>query len=66
VLADQYAERAGADVTGLHWYLAFGAFKLAVVLEGVRQRESAHPTSGQGSVAPLIPLLLARANRLCA
>jgi aminoglycoside phosphotransferase (APT) family kinase protein len=66
VLSDRYADRAGADLTELDWYLAFGAFKLAVVLEGVRQRERAHPVPGQGSVAPLIPLLLDRARRLVA
>ncbi len=62
-LADRYAEQTGADVSDLEWYIAFGAFKLAVVLEGVRQRESRHPVPGHRSVAGLIPVLLDRASQ---
>lgn len=62
-LAAHYAERTGADLSDLDWYVAFGAFKLAVVLEGVRLRESQHPVPGYRSVAGLIPVLLDRARQ---
>ena len=63
-LAGRYAEQTAADLSELQWYIAFGAFKLAVVLEGVRQRETEHPVPGHRSVAGLIPVLLDRASRL--
>ncbi len=62
VLARRYAARTGADLTALDWYVAFGAFKLAVVLTGVHRREAEHPGPQQRSVAPLIPLLVERAR----
>jgi aminoglycoside phosphotransferase (APT) family kinase protein len=62
-MARRYAERMGADVTDLDWYVALGGFKLAVVLEGVRQRESRHPVPGHRSVAGLIPVLAEHARR---
>ena len=62
-LARRYAARTGADLSDLAWYAALGAFKLAVVLEGVRQRESEHPAPGQRPVGALIPLLVERADQ---
>lgn len=32
---DRYAERAGADPTHIDWYLVFGAWKLAVILQQI-------------------------------
>jgi aminoglycoside phosphotransferase (APT) family kinase protein len=32
---DRYAQRAGADPTRLDWYLVFGAWKLAVILQQI-------------------------------
>jgi aminoglycoside phosphotransferase (APT) family kinase protein len=61
-LAQRYASRTGADLGALDWYVAFGAFKLAVVLEGVRQREAEHPVQQQASLDGLIPLLVDRAG----
>ena len=59
-LVRRYAERTGADVTGLGWYVALGFFKLAVVLEGIHYRWQAGQTVGAGferigsAVAPLV------------
>ncbi|GGQ40818.1 phosphotransferase family protein [Couchioplanes azureus] len=59
-IADHYAERSGRDVSDLHWYVAFAAFKLAVILEGVHYRYVQGKTVGEGfdtvgaMVAPLV------------
>lgn len=37
----RYAERTGQDVSELAWYVAFGFFKLAVVIAGIAARERA-------------------------
>ena len=44
----RYAERSGRDVSDLHWYVAFAAFKLAVILEGVHYRYVQGQTVGEG------------------
>jgi aminoglycoside phosphotransferase (APT) family kinase protein len=43
-----YAKRSGRDVSDLHWYVAFAAFKLAVILEGVHYRYVQGKTVGKG------------------
>jgi aminoglycoside phosphotransferase (APT) family kinase protein len=59
-MIEQYAERSGRDVGDLHWYVAFAAFKLAVILEGVHYRYVHGQTVGAGfdtvgdMVAPLV------------
>ncbi|GAB1694401.1 phosphotransferase family protein [Krasilnikovia sp. M28-CT-15] len=59
-LAGHYAKRSGRDVSDLHWYVAFAAFKLAVILEGVHYRYVQGQTVGEGFdtvgelVAPLV------------
>jgi aminoglycoside phosphotransferase (APT) family kinase protein len=61
-LAEAYAERSGLDLDPLPWYVAFGTFKLAVVLAGIMSRVAAGmvPASMaeglQDSVAPLVAL----------
>ena len=61
-LAAAYAQRSGLDLTPLPWYVAFGAFKLAVVLDGIlaRVRAGMVPTSMaeglEGSARPLMDL----------
>ncbi len=61
-LAAAYAERSGLDLTPLPWYVAFGAFKLAVVLDGIlaRVRAGMVPASMavglEGSAGPLVAL----------
>jgi aminoglycoside phosphotransferase (APT) family kinase protein len=47
-LADRYEKRSGRDVSDLHWYIAFAAFKLAVILEGVHYRYVQGQTVGDG------------------
>ncbi|RKT55009.1 phosphotransferase family protein [Saccharothrix australiensis] len=47
-LVQRYAERSGADVSGLGWYTAFGCFKLAVILEGIHFRFTTGKTVGAG------------------
>jgi aminoglycoside phosphotransferase (APT) family kinase protein len=44
----RYAERSRRDVSDLHWYVAFAAFKLAVILEGVHYRYVQGKTVGEG------------------
>lgn len=61
-LAAAYAERSGLDLTPLPWYVAFGAFKLAVVLDGILARVRAGmvpasmATGLEGSAQPLAAL----------
>ena len=59
-IAAHYAARSGRDVSNLDWYIAFAAFKLAVILEGVHFRYVHGQTVGPGfeavgeMVAPLV------------
>jgi aminoglycoside phosphotransferase (APT) family kinase protein len=59
-MTERYAKRSGRDVSDLHWYVAFAAFKLAVILEGVYYRYVHGQTVGEGfdtvgeMVAPLV------------
>jgi aminoglycoside phosphotransferase (APT) family kinase protein len=61
-VAAAYAARSGLDLTPLPWYVAFGAFKLAVVLVGIlaRVRAGMVPASMaaglEGSAGPLVAL----------
>ncbi|KAA2265688.1 phosphotransferase family protein [Solihabitans fulvus] len=47
-LVARYAERSGLDVSGLGWYVAFGYFKLAVIVEGIHYRFTTGGTVGAG------------------
>jgi aminoglycoside phosphotransferase (APT) family kinase protein len=47
-LLDTYAEHRGVQIPDLHWYRAFAAYKLAVILEGVHFRFQAGGTVGTG------------------
>ncbi|PZG24275.1 acyl-CoA dehydrogenase [Micromonospora craterilacus] len=60
-LAARYAQRTGRPVDGLDWYLAFAAFKLAVILEGVHYRYVCGQTVGDGfdTVGARVPPLIA-------
>jgi aminoglycoside phosphotransferase (APT) family kinase protein len=60
-IADRYAAATGLDLAPLRWYVAFGAFKLAVVLAGIvsRVRAGMVPESmavGLGRILPLVRL----------
>ncbi|MEB3371069.1 phosphotransferase family protein [Saccharopolyspora mangrovi] len=56
----RYAERSDLDLSDLDWYLAFGFFKIAVILEGIHYRYIQNQTVGEGFehvgglVAPLV------------
>jgi aminoglycoside phosphotransferase (APT) family kinase protein len=47
-LAARYAEATGRDVSRLWWYVAFGCFKLAAILEGIYWRFLTGHTVGHG------------------
>ncbi|WP_031465840.1 phosphotransferase family protein [Sciscionella sediminilitoris] len=47
-LAEHYARYSGTDIGELHWYVALGCYKLAVILEGIHYRFSTGGTVGAG------------------
>ncbi|PKW15514.1 phosphotransferase family protein [Saccharopolyspora spinosa] len=59
-LLDRYAERSGTDLSDMNWYVAFGFFKISVILEGIHYRFIHNQTVGEGFehvgalVAPLV------------
>jgi aminoglycoside phosphotransferase (APT) family kinase protein len=65
-IAARYAALTGRDVSRIGYYMAFGCFKLAVVLEGIHSRFLQHKTVGEGFErdGPGVPLLIQRAHRL--
>jgi aminoglycoside phosphotransferase (APT) family kinase protein len=64
--AANYAARTGRDLSGIGYYMAFGCFKLAVVLEGINARFLQHKTVGEGfdQEGKAVPVLIARAHRM--
>jgi len=48
------------DLTALPWYVAFGYFKIAVILEGIHYRYTLGQTVGAGfeRIGPLVPDLV--------
>jgi aminoglycoside phosphotransferase (APT) family kinase protein len=65
-VAERYASLTGRDLSRLDYYMAFGCFKLAVVLEGIHARFLQHKTVGEGfeREGPAVPILIDRAHRL--
>jgi aminoglycoside phosphotransferase (APT) family kinase protein len=65
-IAARYAELTDRDLSGIGYYMAFGCFKLAVVLEGIHARFLQHKTVGEGfeREGPAVPALIERAHRL--
>ncbi len=65
-LADRYAQRTGRDLASLGYYMAFGCFKLAVVLEGINARFLQRKTVGEGfeREGQAVPMLIRRAHRM--
>ncbi len=63
--AARYAELTGRDISGIGYYIAFGYFKLAVVLEGINARFQQNLTVGEGfdREGLAVPVLIARAHR---
>jgi aminoglycoside phosphotransferase (APT) family kinase protein len=64
--AARYAELTGRDVSGIGYYIAFGYFKLAVVLEGINARFVQGKTVGEGfdREGRAVPVLIARAHHM--
>ncbi len=62
-LVARYAARSGRDVSGLDFYVAFGAWKLAAIIEGVYARYAA---GAYGEMDPEIENLPAAAEQLAA
>jgi aminoglycoside phosphotransferase (APT) family kinase protein len=65
-LAERYARATGRDLSRLGYYMAFGCFKLAVVLEGIHARFLQHKTVGEGfgRQGDAVPALIDRAHGL--
>jgi aminoglycoside phosphotransferase (APT) family kinase protein len=61
-----YAQRTGRDVSRIGYYVAFGYFKLAVVLEGINARYLQHQTVGEGfdQDGVAVPALVTRAHEV--
>jgi aminoglycoside phosphotransferase (APT) family kinase protein len=64
-MSSRYAGRSGRDVSDLHWYVAFAAFKLAVILEGVHYRYVQGQTVGDGfeTIGNLVGPLVMRGHK---
>ncbi len=65
-IAARYASLTGRDLSRLDYYMAFGCFKLAVVLEGIHARFLQHKTVGEGfeREGAAVPTLIERAHQL--
>lgn len=61
-----YAAGTDLDLSRITWYVAFGVFKLAVILEGVHARYLAGATVGEGfaTMGAHVPVLAERAAAL--
>jgi len=59
-LLNRYSLRSGNDLTHIEWYIAFGYFKLAVILEGIHLRFMQGKTVGDGfeEIGPLVEPLV--------
>ncbi len=64
-LAARYADVSGLDLAPLPWYVAFGYFKLAVILEGIHFRYTQGQTLGEGfdRIGAVVPSLVVAGNR---
>jgi aminoglycoside phosphotransferase (APT) family kinase protein len=65
-LVRRYAELTGRDLSDISYYMAFGCFKLAVVLEGIHARFLQRKTVGEGfeREGPAVPALIERAHHI--
>ncbi|ROO89590.1 aminoglycoside phosphotransferase (APT) family kinase protein [Actinocorallia herbida] len=63
---EKYASLTGFDVSDLDYYVAFGCFKLAVILEGIHARFVKGQTVGEGfdQIGAGVPVLLDRAHEV--
>ncbi|MER6950730.1 phosphotransferase family protein [Nonomuraea sp. NPDC000554] len=64
--ATHYGKASGRDISDLGFYVAFGGFKLAVIVEGIHARFRQGKTVGEGfeNIGSAVPTLIARAHRM--
>jgi aminoglycoside phosphotransferase (APT) family kinase protein len=67
-VAETYARESGRDLTGLPYYVAFGYFKFAVVVQGIVARSAAGAMGGQdfSAMAQSVALLIERGQQVLA
>ena len=67
-LAGWYQDRRDVDLTDLPWYVAFGLFKLAVILEGIHYRHQLGQTVGAdfADIGAGVPNLVAAGQEILA
>jgi aminoglycoside phosphotransferase (APT) family kinase protein len=56
VVAELYAERSGRDLSSLDWFLAFGWWKMACIVEGVYARKRAGARGHAADESELAPV----------
>lgn len=63
---ERYAAATGFDLAAIDFYVAFGCYKLAVILEGIHARFLQNATVGDGfdAMGGSVPTLLERAHRI--
>jgi aminoglycoside phosphotransferase (APT) family kinase protein len=59
-ILDAYAQHSTRDLSALDWYTALGAYKLAIVLEGIQARFLMGMTVGEGfdGIGAVVPLIV--------
>ncbi|WP_103963603.1 phosphotransferase family protein [Nonomuraea solani] len=64
--AGHYTKVSGRDISDLGFYVAFGNFKLAVIVEGIHARFRQGKTVGEGfdRIGSAVPTLISRAHRM--
>ncbi|MEV0378787.1 phosphotransferase family protein [Nonomuraea sp. NPDC050643] len=64
--AAHYGKVSGRDIADLGFYVAFGNFKLAVIVEGIHARFRQGKTVGEGfdRIGSAVPTLITRAHRM--
>ncbi|MFN2581290.1 MAG: phosphotransferase family protein, partial [Candidatus Dormibacteria bacterium] len=62
-IVDAYARASSRDLSWLEWYVALGAYKLAIIAEGITARFLMGMTVGEGfeQVGTMVPLIVANA-----
>jgi aminoglycoside phosphotransferase (APT) family kinase protein len=68
VLVAEYAQRSGADLSALSWYLGFAYYKIAAIFEGIHYRAGQGLTVGDGfeRLGGLVPVLVERGHAVLA
>jgi aminoglycoside phosphotransferase (APT) family kinase protein len=63
---DRYAEKSGRDLSAMHWYMVFGYFKLAVILQQIYARWKKGQTQDErfATFGERVRNLILHANRL--